>query len=196
MTPSAITPGRFIRLQPQDHAVHHDKMGGAAQQDEHMEYLVTAEAGVVPARPLDGVEHAAHGVKHSSGQQPEEALGGQGAVDGDDGEEGQPAQKNVDGAGEPPGNLQPGDGEDRSGRSQGPHGGQQGHAAGVPQDGEAQGGVAAGDEQVDGAVVVFPQGQPPGDRDAQAVVQGAGGVQADHGQTVNGEQSEQQPPAQ
>ena len=55
----------------------------------------------------------------------------------------------------------------------------------ITEDGGADGGVAPGDEQIDGAVVVLPKGDPLGHRGVDAVVQGAGGVQTDHGQAVD-----------
>lgn len=66
-----------IALQKGNHRVHHHKMGDAAQQDEQVENFVAAEAEVVPAGPLGGIEHAAHGVQKSPGQQPGKTGGGQ-----------------------------------------------------------------------------------------------------------------------
>ena len=64
---------------------------------------------------------------------------------------------------------------------------QQGGAHAAPEDGHADRGVAAGDQQVDGAVVIFPQGQPAPDCGVDAVVQSRGGVEADHGQPIDQE---------
>ena len=44
-----------------------------------------------------------------------------------------------------------------------------------------------------GAVVVLPQGDAAAHRGVQTVVQGACGVQADHGQAVDGEEDEVEP---
>ncbi len=50
--------------QGSDHGIHQDKVRHAAQDDKDVEDLVAAKAGVVPAGPLDRVEHPAHGVEH------------------------------------------------------------------------------------------------------------------------------------
>ena len=52
--------------QGSDHGIHQDKVRHAAQDDKDVEDLVAAKAGVVPAGPLDRVEHPAHGVEHSA----------------------------------------------------------------------------------------------------------------------------------
>ena len=153
-----------------------------------MKNLMAAEAGIIPARPFDGIEHTARSVQQPSGQQPEKAGGGQGAIDGHNGKDGQPAHEKVDGAGKPPGNAQFGNGEDRAGEGQRPHSDGQGNSAAISQNGEAQRGVAAGDEKINRAVVIFPQGQPPRNRNVETVIQGTGGVQSDHGQAVDGKQ--------
>ena len=150
-----------------------------------MEDLVAAEAGVVPARPLHRVQHAAHGVQHAAQHQPHHPRRGQQPHQRDDGRQGQPAHHQIDDAGEPAGDVQLGDGEDDPGKGQGPDHRQEGDSAVLPEDGGADGGVAPGDEQIDGAVVVLPQGDALGHRGIDTVVQGAGGVQTDHGQAVD-----------
>ena len=127
-----------------------------------MEDLVTAKAGIVSSRPLHGVEYTAYAVQNSAQQQPEEARGRHTAVDGDNGKDGQPAHDQIDGAGQPAGDVQLGNGEDDACHRQRPDGAQQRQTALTQQYGQTDGGVAAGDEQIDGAVVIFPQGQPPG----------------------------------
>ena len=59
-------------LQEGHHPVHEQVVEQGAQQDKDVEDLMAAEAGIVPARPLDGVEHAAHGVEHAAAHGPEE----------------------------------------------------------------------------------------------------------------------------
>ena len=49
-----------------NYLIHQEEMAQRAQEDEHMEDLVAAEAGVVPARPLHRVQHAAHGVQYAA----------------------------------------------------------------------------------------------------------------------------------
>ena len=48
--------------------VHQHKMKERAQENEYMEYLVAAKAGIIPAGPFGCVEHAAHGVEHTAAQ--------------------------------------------------------------------------------------------------------------------------------
>ena len=55
----------------------------------------------------------------------------------------------------------------------------------MAQGGETDGGIAAGNEQIDGAVVVLPQGNAPGNRYVQTVVEGAGGIEPHHRQPIN-----------
>ena len=90
-----------------------------------MKDLMAAKPGIVPAGPLDGIQHAAHRVQKASGQKPQKTIGGQGLKDGHNGKDHQPAHKEVNGAGKPPGNGQLGDGEHHPGNGQGPNGNEQ-----------------------------------------------------------------------
>ena len=68
-------------------------------------------SGIIAARPLDGVEHAAHGVENAAAQHPEKAGRGEQAQQGEEGHHRQPAHEDIDAGGEPAGGGDPGQGE-------------------------------------------------------------------------------------
>ena len=173
--------------QRQQHPVHHHEVGDGAQQNEHMEHFVAAEPGIVPPGPLQGVQHAAHGVQDAPRQQPGHAPHPQGQPQGVDGENGQPAHGDIYGGGDGPGAVDPGQAHGQPRDGQRPHHAEQRPAPGPPQGDEAHRGVGPGDEEIDGGVVQFAQGDASLHRGVDAVVQGGRSVQRRHGQPVDGE---------
>lgn len=83
--------------------IHHHKVARAPQHDEDMEDFVGAEVfmPLVEQGNFQAVYDAADGIDNPSGQQPSETGGGQGADDGDKGQDAQPAHANVQRAGHP-----------------------------------------------------------------------------------------------
>ena len=146
-----------------------------------MENLVTAKAGIAASGPFDRIQDSADGIEEASGQQPQKAVVGEGFINWDNRKDDQPPHEKIDGTGEPAGDGQLGNGQYHSRCSQRPYSDEQGNPAALPQSGEAQRGIAAGDEQVDGAMVIFPKGNASRYRGAQTVVEGAGGIESEHG---------------
>ena len=124
-----------------------------------MKDLMAAKAGIVPPGHLTAYSTPPRytaGRRPAARQSPPRA----GLGTGDDGEDGQPPHQQIDGAGEPAGDLQPGHGEHHAHHAHGPHR-QQGL---VPQTAAAPPShrrIAPGDKQIDRAVVVFPQARRP-----------------------------------
>ena len=73
----------YLCSEKRDHPVHEHEVKHRAHKDEQVKNLVTAKAGIIAARPLDGVEHAAHGVENAAAQHPEKAGRGEQAQQGD-----------------------------------------------------------------------------------------------------------------
>lgn len=164
-------------------------MEQGAQQDKDVEDLVAAEAGIVPARPFDGVEHAAHGVEHAAAHGPEEAGRGEHLEQRHQGGQSQPAHEDIDARGKPAGGGDPRDGEYQPGQGQTPD--HRKHAPApephIPQHHQAHRGIGAGNEEIDGGVVIFPQGDAAPDGHIAAVVEGAGCIQPHHAHAVDEE---------
>jgi hypothetical protein len=53
---------QILSLQKRHDPIHHHKVAHTAQEDKDVENLVATKAGIVPARPFDGVKYAAHRV--------------------------------------------------------------------------------------------------------------------------------------
>ena len=109
--------------------------------------------------------------------------------------EGHPPHEEVDPRGDPPGRVDPQQGHHGARQGHRPDGDEHGDAAVVGQGQQTDGGIGAGDEEVDGDVVVLPEGDPPGHAGVEAVVEGAGGVEADHAQAVDEEGRRARPAA-
>ena len=86
----------YLCSEKRDHPVHEHEVKHRAHKDEQVKNLVTAKAGIIAARPLDGVEHAAHGVENAAAQHPEKAGRGEQAQQGDEGHHSQPAHEDID----------------------------------------------------------------------------------------------------
>lgn len=160
-------------------------MGDGTQQDEDMENLVAAETGIVTAGPFQGVKDAAHSIEHTAQQEPNQAGGADRLPKRIDGNDSHPAHGDIDGGSKGTGAVDPKQAHEQAGNGQSPDDSQQGIAPRAAQRGEADGSIGAGDEKVDGGVIIFPQGDPPGHRGVDAVVKGGGGVQPSHGNSVN-----------
>ena len=179
----------YLCSEKRDHPVHEHEVKHRAHKDEQVKNLVTAKAGIIAARPLDGVEHAAHGVENAAAQHPEKAGRGEQAQQGDEGHHSQPAHEDIDAGGEPAGGGDPGQGEHQPGQGQGPDDTEQGPAPGTvgAEHHQADRGIGTGDEEVDRGVVVLAQGDTALDADVAAVIESAGRIQAHHAHAVDEE---------
>ena len=168
----------YLCSEKRDHPVHEHEVKHRAHKDEQVKNLVTAKAGIIAARPLDGVEHAAHGVENAAAQHPEKAGRGEQAQQGDEGHHSQPAHEDIDAGGEPAGGGDPGQGEHQPGQGQGPDDTEQGPAPGTvgAEHHQADRGIGTGDEEVDRGVVVLAQGDTALDADVAAVIESAGRI--------------------
>lgn len=151
-----------------------------------MKDLVAAKPWVVTSRPFQGVEHAADGIHHTTQQQPKQSLEGEHLNQRIDGDESQPAHKNIDARRDPARGIDPEQGQDKSHQSQPPDHAEQGPAPTTPQGEQANGGVGPGNEKINRGMVVLAQGNTPLYRCIHTVVQSAGGIQSDHGDAVEG----------
>ena len=168
----------YLCSEKRDHPVHEHEVKHRAHKDEQVKNLVTAKAGIIAARPLDGVEHAAHGVENAAAQHPEKAGRREQAQQGDEGHHSQPAHEDIDAGGEPAGGGDPGQGEHQPGQGQGPDDTEQGPAPGTvgAEHHQADRGIGTGDEEVDRGVVVLAQGDTALDADVAAVIESAGRI--------------------
>ena len=170
---------------------HEKEVKGAAQEDKEMKDLMVAKAGIVPPRPLDCIEDAADGIEQSAAQEPEKTGGGEKPIQGNQNNCGNPAHKEVNRGGKPAGGRDPDQGEDKSGQCKPPNNAEHGPAPGaiIPKDNQADGRIGSSDEKINGGMVKFAQSYAAFDRSIDAVIEGAGGVEPNHTQTIDGEGS-------
>ncbi len=114
-------------------------------------------------------------------------MSGQDLGKGIDGEDGDPAHEEVESGGEPAGGHDPDHRQKDTGDGQRPNDPKESPAPGAPQAEQADRGVTPGDEQVNGGVVQPAEIHPPFGGIADAVIEGAGGIEADHGKSIDGE---------
>lgn len=166
--------------------IHENEVADAAQEDEHMEDLVTAEVGIVPAGPLDRIEHTAHRVEDSARQEPEKSGGGEHLSEGNQSHQRHPPHKEAQSRSHPARGVDP-DQSQREPRRQRPNYPEENPApeSAGPQGNQTDGSIGPGDEKIDGGVVVFAQGDTALDAGVDAVVESAGCIEPHHGQAVN-----------
>lgn len=166
----------LCKLRLHHHEIHQEEVGDAPQQDEHMEDLVTAEAGVVPSRPLHRVQHPAQGVEQPAQHQPEHPLRGHVPQQAREHEHGHPPHDQVGPRRHPPRRVDPPQGHHRTGQGHPPHHRKHGEPPVLSEHQQADGRIGAGDEEIDGDMVIFPKGDAARYPHVQAVIERTGGI--------------------
>lgn len=94
-----------------------------------MEDLVTAEVGIVPAGPLDRIEHTAHRVEDSARQEPEKSGGGEHLSEGNQSHQRHPPHKEAQSRSHPAGSIDPEKSQRKPRQGQEPGAQEEGHGA-------------------------------------------------------------------
>lgn len=167
--------------------IDEEEVCDGAEYDENVKDFVASEARVMSSGPFDGVENAADGVENAAEEEPKQGDPPGILVDeGDDGEA-EPTESDVDSGGDFSRAVDPEPGHGDAGDGERPDEGEEDKPSGAVENGEAEWGVSAGDEGVDGAMVEFSQGDSRGDVGVDAMIEGTGKIEGEHGETEDAE---------